>query len=29
LSLIAQVLHRWPELRGTNEHPVVYERQAA
>jgi len=29
LGLIAQILHRWPELRGTNEQPVVYERQAA
>jgi hypothetical protein len=29
LSLIAQVLHRWPQLRGSKEQPVVYERQAA
>jgi len=29
LGLIAQVLHRWPELRGANEQPVVYERKAA
>ncbi len=29
LGLIAQVLHRWPELRGVNEQPVIYERKAA
>lgn len=29
LGLIAQILHRWPELRGANEQPVVYERKAA
>lgn len=29
LSLIAHVLHRWPELRGANEQPLIYERQAA
>jgi hypothetical protein len=29
LGLIAQLLHRWPELRGTKEQPVVYERKAA
>lgn len=29
LGLIAQLLHRWPELRGAKEQPVVYERQAA
>jgi len=29
LSLIAQVLHRWPELRGSKEQPMIYERQAA
>ena len=29
LGLIAQLLHRWPELRGANEQPVVYERKAA
>jgi hypothetical protein len=29
LGLIAHVLHRWPELRGAKEQPVVYERQAA
>ena len=26
LGLIAQLLHRWPELRGAKEQPVVYER---
>ncbi len=29
LGLIAQLLHRWPELRGGNEQPVVYERKTA
>ena len=29
LGLIAQLLHRWPELRGANEQPVVYERKTA
>jgi hypothetical protein len=29
LGLIAQLLHRWPELRGVKEQPVVYERKAA
>jgi hypothetical protein len=29
LGLIAQLLHRWPELRGLNEQPTVFERQAA
>jgi hypothetical protein len=29
LGLIGRILHRWPELRGTKEQPVVYERQAA
>lgn len=29
LALIAQILHRWPELRGAKEQPLVYERQAA
>jgi hypothetical protein len=29
LGLIATVLHRWPELRGAKEQPVIYERQAA
>ena len=29
LGLIAQLLHRWPELRGAKEQPVVYERRAA
>jgi hypothetical protein len=29
LGLIAQLLHRWPELRGANEQPVIYERKAA
>jgi hypothetical protein len=29
LGLIAQLLHRWPEMRGANERPAVYERQAA
>jgi hypothetical protein len=28
LGLIAQLLHRWPELRGPREHPVIYERAA-
>ncbi|MFO1514194.1 MAG: gliding motility protein [Verrucomicrobiota bacterium] len=28
LGLIAQVLHRWPELRGPKEQPVVYEKAA-
>jgi len=28
LGLIAQLLHRWPELRGAKEQPVVYERAA-
>ena len=26
LGLIAKLLHRWPELRGPREQPVVYER---
>jgi len=26
LGLIARLLHRWPELRGPKEQPVVYER---
>ena len=29
LGLMAQLLHRWPELRGANEQQVVYERRAA
>jgi hypothetical protein len=29
LGLIGQLLHRWPELRGAKEQPVIYERQAA
>jgi hypothetical protein len=29
LALIAKLIHRWPELRGPKEQPVVYERQAA
>ncbi|HEX5221078.1 MAG TPA: gliding motility protein [Verrucomicrobiae bacterium] len=29
LGLIAQLLHRWPELRAAKEQPVVYERKAA
>ena len=29
LGLMAQLLHRWPELRGANEQPAVYERRAA
>lgn len=29
LALIARILHRWPELRGANEQPRVYERAAA
>jgi hypothetical protein len=28
LRLIAQLLHRWPQLRGSNEQPVIYERAA-
>jgi hypothetical protein len=28
LGLIARVIHRWPELRGPREQPVVYERAA-
>jgi hypothetical protein len=28
LGLIAQLIHRWPELRGPREQPVVYERAA-
>ena len=28
LGLIAQIIHRWPELRGVREQPVVYERAA-
>ena len=28
LALIAKLLHRWPELRGPKEQPVVYERAA-
>ena len=28
LSLIARVLHRWPELRSAKEQPVIYERAA-
>jgi len=28
LGLIAQIIHRWPELRGAREQPVVYERAA-
>jgi hypothetical protein len=29
LGLIAKLIHRWPELRGPKEQPVVYERAAA
>ena len=29
LGLIAELLHRWPELRGAKEQPVVYERKPA
>jgi hypothetical protein len=29
LGLIARILHRWPDLRGAHELPVVYERKAA
>ncbi|MEI9866354.1 MAG: tetratricopeptide repeat protein [Limisphaerales bacterium] len=29
LGLIAQLLHRWPELRGVKEQSVIYERKAA
>jgi hypothetical protein len=28
LGLIAQLIHRWPELRGAREQPVIYERAA-
>lgn len=28
LGLMARLLHRWPELRGTGEQPVIYERAA-
>jgi hypothetical protein len=28
LGLIAQIIHRWPELRGQREQPVIYERVA-
>jgi hypothetical protein len=29
VGLIAKILHRWPELRGVKEQPVIYERIAA
>jgi hypothetical protein len=29
LGLIARLLHRWPELRGPDEQPVIHERKAA
>lgn len=29
LGLIARILRRWPELRGSNEQPLIYERSAA
>jgi len=29
LGLIAQLLHRWPELRGAHEQPLVHQRRAA
>jgi hypothetical protein len=29
LGLIGVILHRWPELRGAREQPVVYERAVA
>jgi hypothetical protein len=29
LGLIAQLLHRWPELRKSTEQPRIYERAAA
>jgi hypothetical protein len=29
LGLIAALLTRWPELRGSREEPVVYRRSAA
>jgi hypothetical protein len=29
LGLIARLLHRWPELRGAREQPVVYQRVSA
>ena len=28
LALIAQLLHRWPQLRGPTEQPLIYERAA-
>jgi hypothetical protein len=28
LGLIAQLLHRWPELRAPREQPVIYKRAA-
>jgi hypothetical protein len=28
LGLIAQIIHRWPALRGAREQPIVYERSA-
>jgi hypothetical protein len=28
LGLIAQIIHRWPELRSAREQPVIYERAA-
>jgi hypothetical protein len=28
LGLIARLIHRWPQLRGAREQPVVYERAA-
>lgn len=28
LGLIARLIHRWPELRGSREQPTVYERAA-
>jgi hypothetical protein len=28
LGLIARIIHRWPELRGPREQPVVYEKAA-
>lgn len=28
LGLIAQIIHRWPELRSVREEPIIYERAA-
>ena len=28
LGLMARLLHRWPELRGPQEQPIIYEKAA-